>query len=329
MKKKRAVVIAPGRGSYTKETMGYLKAHRPAINSFVNFIDQELTSQNFPTVTELDEAKSFKSSLHTKGEHASTLIYACAMADFFKIKEEYEIVAVTGNSMGWYIALAMAGALDEKGAFSVIHTMGSMMKEEVIGGQVIYPIIDESWQKDSEKIKAIEKSMEGLEVYPSISLGGYQVIGGSNEALSELMKRLPRIDNFPFQLINHAAFHTPLMKGTSQKAFELLAEGIFKKPKYHMIDGRGHIWSPWATDRHELYRYTLGHQVYAPYDFTTAVTKALKEFNPDQLILLGPGNSLGGAVGQVLIENNWHGIASKDDFSRKQKEESFLLSMGL
>ena len=96
-----------------------------------------------------------------------------------------------------------------------------------------------------------------------------------------------------------------------------------------MIDGCGHIWQPYSTDVEALYRYTLDNQVVDTYDFTKAVTVGLKEFAPDKVVLLGPGNSLGGSIGQILIENKWLGITSKADFSLRQKEKPFLISMGL
>src|SRR5688500_15505909 len=100
--KKRIVVICPGRGTYTKETLGYLKAHGAFIQDFIKDIDQRRKQLNEPTITELDYASEFKPQLHTRGEHASPLIYACSYADFMAInRDRYDIVAVTGNSMGW------------------------------------------------------------------------------------------------------------------------------------------------------------------------------------------------------------------------------------
>src|SRR3989344_8218879 len=120
IKKERVVVICPGRGTYTKETLGYLKTFRPALNNFINPLDEKRTQVGMPTITSLDEEPVFKPQLHTKGENASTLIYACSYADYLSLDlEKYDIVAVTGNSMGWYIALAVAGALDVHGSFEV------------------------------------------------------------------------------------------------------------------------------------------------------------------------------------------------------------------
>jgi [acyl-carrier-protein] S-malonyltransferase len=333
--KKRAVVICPGRGTYTKETLGYLRRHGGHIAEFLADIDNRRRAADEPTITALDGAEVFKPQVHTRGEHASSLIYACAYADFMAIdRDKFDIVAVTGNSMGWYLALAMGGALDWAGAFQVINTMGSMMKEEIIGGQVIYPVCGDDWRPSPEREAEVERvvaklsEQEGFEIHPSIYLGGYVVIGANRPAINALLKELPKVEDYPFQLINHAAFHTPLMRGTSERAFTMLGQDLFHAPETALIDGQGKIWQPYSTDVHELHRYTLGYQVVEPYDFTGAITVALREFAPDTLILLGPGGSLGGAVGQILVQNNWLGIESKSDFTDRQKGNPLLLAMG-
>lgn len=334
-RKNRVVVICPGRGSYTKETLGYLKKFKPGIDDFVTDIDGRRAARGEPTISELDNAATFAPGVHTKGENASTLIYACSYADFQSLDlSKNEIVAVTGNSMGWYLALAFAGSLDWAGAFDVINTMGSMMKEKIIGGQIIFPVTDGDWRPNRELKDIVEKTIleardAGGEVYPSIHLGGYAVIGGDASGLSFMMKRLPKIENYPFQLVNHAAFHTPLLRQTSERAFEIIGQELFHRPKVPLIDGQGKIWQPYSTDVGALYNYTLDTQVVDTYDFTKAVTVGLKEFAPDKLVLLGPGNSLGGAIGQILVENKWEGIASRADFSSRQKTNPFLISMGL
>jgi hypothetical protein len=55
----------------------------------------------------------------------------------------------------------------------------------------------------------------------------------------------------------------------------------------------------------------------------------MKEFCPDKLVLLGPGNTLGGAIGQIMIENNWLDVNSKSAFSTLQKSDPYLISMGM
>lgn len=336
-KRQTAVVVCPGRGTYTKTELGYLKAYRPGIDGFVAKLDQRLTKLGQPTVSELDNADKFALKTHTPGEFASTLIYACSAADFRAInRDKIDIVAVTGNSMGWYSALGLAGALGEDEAFTVIHTMGSMMKGGVVGGQLIYPIVDDQWRRDSDKEAMLGKaiyeinSMTGCVAYLSIRFGGYAIIGGNEAALQILMKALPPLEDgkYPFVLVNHAAFHTPMLADVAAKAKKELPLGLFQKPALPLIDGRGAIWQPYSTDVAALRDYTLGHQVTETYDFTQAITVALKEFAPDKLILLGPGSTSGGALAQIMIQNRWRGLVNKDSFTAAQKDQPYLLAMG-
>jgi len=329
MAKERIVVICHGRGTYTRDTSGYLANFGAPAKNQIAFMDEQRKVAGLPVLSELDSSP-FKVKTHLAGEHASPLIYACSLADFLSIDQKiYEIVAITGNSMGWYIALALSGALTHENAYSLINTMGSMMKDDIIGGQIIYSVVDENWHVDEAEKEEVLIEIKNVGAYVSIFLGGYLVIGGEQSVLEKLLKTLPAKDNYPFQLPFHAAFHTPLLATISRKAFGLLPQSIFQKPSVSLIDGQGQIWSPFSTETEELYNYTLGHQVTNAYDFSNSITVAMKEFCPDKLVLLGPGNSLGGAIGQIMIQNNWLDIHSKKTFSSRQKENPYLISMGM
>ena len=54
----------------------------------------------------------------------------------------------------------------------------------------------------------------------------------------------------------------------------------------------------------------------------------MREYAPDRIILLGPGDSLGGAIAQALIGIEWRGLLSKSDFQEMQASSPYLLSMG-
>ncbi len=335
--KKRVVVICPGRGTYNKEELGYLKRLHSDKIQLVSQIDDYRASKAQLSITELDQLPQYNMKLHTAGENASALIYACASADYQSINlDEYEIVAITGNSMGWYIALAVSGVLKPAAAIELINTMGSMMADGVIGGQMIYPITNEHWQTDDALVKQIEDWLsevnlqEGSDVHISIRLGGFVVFGGNKTGLKMLAQKLPPVqDRYPMNLFNHAAFHTPLLNDTSKKAKEMLSLELFDKPEIPLIDGEGKIWQPYSCDLQALYDYTLGTQVVEPYDFTKAIEVAIKEYAPDKLIILGPGTSLGGATGQSLIKHNWVDLNNKADFINKQKQDPYILAMGL
>ena len=118
------------------------------------------------------------------------------------------------------------------------------------------------------------------------------------------------------------------MTGSSAKAKAELPASLFGAPAIPLVDGRGHIWRRFASDPVEMWGYTFGHQILAPYDFALSVEVAVREFAPDVVILPGPGDTLGGAIVQALIGIEWQGIAGKGDFMARQASDPILLSMG-
>jgi len=329
MTKKRVIVICPGRGSYTRETSNYLSDLSSEVSNHLKDIDNKRVAKNFPKISALDK-ENFRAKTHMTGENASPLIYGCSINDFMLInKDKYEVVAICGNSMGWYIAMALGGAISYDIGYELIQTMGSLTDNNGAGGQIIYPIIDDEWQIDFTKKDMVLKEIENAGAYVSICLGGYIVIGGKQQSLDMLLKKLPTDDKYPFQIPFHSAFHTPLLNHITSLAKLSLKENYFEKPTIPLIDGRGYVWSPWSTSKQALYHYTLNHQVIKPYDFSSSVIVALKEFCPDNVILLGPGNTLGGPVAQILINHNWNDLKTKSGFVQEQEENPFIISMGI
>ena len=329
MDKKRIIVVCPGRGTYTRETSGYLAKYGKFRRDQIRWMDKKRENEGLKSLSYLD-SKPFSSKIHMAGENASTLIFACSISDFsFIDQKKYEVVSIIGNSMGWYTTLVLGNVLSIKQGYELIHTMGSMMINQIIGGQIIYPVVDDEWIGNKEQKTNIISQVKNAGCYISIDLGGYVVIGGEQPSLNLLLKKLPKKEHYPFQLPYHAAFHTPLLKSISERAFNLISPKNFQKPSIPIIDGKGNIWSPYSTNVSSLFEYTLGDQVFDVFNFSKAMSVALKEFCPDKVLLLGPGNSLGGVIGQILIKNKWNGIISKKHFSEQQKKDPFLISLGL
>jgi|TARA_R110001583_G_scaffold22116_8_gene83212 malonyl CoA-acyl carrier protein transacylase len=334
--KQRVLVVAPGRGSYNKSELGYLHRYHEDKKSFISKIDTFRESVNQPSIAQLDALSQYSLKVHSPGYNASALIYACAMSDFMDIdRDKYEIVAVTGNSMGWYIALALAGGLDENAAIKVINTMGSMMSDDLIGGQLIYPVMDSHWRINQNTVDHLDSviktvnSNEGYQLYTSIYLGGYRVLAGDNAGLKLAGHLLHHIDDkYPMRLYNHGAFHSPLLGDIATKAKTILSSNLFARPKVPMIDGEGNIWTQHSTDPIKLYDYTLTHQVITPYNFSLAIEVGIKEFAPDKVIILGPGNTLGGPVAQSIIDVQGFGWRDKADFISAQEIKPKILAMG-
>ena len=329
-----AVVICPGRGTYGKPELGTLARHFKNRALLVR-LDARRTELGQETLTALDSAATYSTARHTRGDNASALIYAATIADFAAL-QDIEIVAVTGNSMGWYSALACAGALSPENGFEVVNTMGTLMQDHLIGGQLIHPFMDEGWGNNPARKAALLTLTDEINSRPghslalSINLGGMLVLAGNEAGLAAFEAATPPAQSrFPLRLANHAAFHTALQAPVAAEGRAKLPGHLFAQPKHPLIDGRGAIWWPHATDTAALWQYTLGHQVTEPYDFTHAITIAAREFAPDLFIITGPGTTLGGATAQALILANWHGMQSKSDFQTAQSAGPFLISMGM
>ncbi len=333
---KTAVVICPGRGTYNKAELGTLGRHFPDARLMARF-DAMRVAEGQETLSALDGAARFSGAKHTRGDNASALIYAAALGDFLSIDgDAVQVVAVTGNSMGWYSALACADALSPEDGFTVVNTMGRLMQEALIGGQLVYPHMGADWRPDPERKSALLARVaeidarDGHRLALSIDLGGMLVLAGDEAGLAAFEAEAPPVEGrFPLRLGNHAAFHTDLQAPVAERGRAALAPALFGQPRLPLVDGRGAIWWPGASDPQALWDYTLGHQVTQSYDFTAAIRTAAREFAPDLFIVTGPGTTLGGAVAQSLILSGWAGMGSKDDFKARQEAAPMLVSMGL
>lgn len=331
-----AVVICPGRGTYNATELGYLGRNfpDPALLSRLDDMRREMGQE---PLSELDGAARFSLSKHSRGDKASGLIYAATYGDFLSInRDEIEILAVTGNSMGWYSALACGGAASSENGFRVTNTMGTLMHEALIGGQLIYPWLDDDWIPRPDRRAALMALVARIDRKPdhalglSIDLGGMLVLAGNEAGLRAFEDSADSLrERFPMRLANHAAFHTALQAPVAERGYERLPQDLFRQPALPLIDGRGAVWWPGASNLADLREYTLGTQVVEPYDFTRAITVAAREFAPDLFIVTGPGTTLGGAVAQSLILAGWKGMADKDAFKHLQKQQPLLVSMGL
>ena len=215
MTRQTAVVICPGRGTYNKAELGYLARHHADKAALLSRFDTERTMLGQDTLAALDGAETYTNARHTRGDNASALIYAATLADFMSInRDAYDVVAITGNSMGWYSALACGGALTPDGGFSVANTMGRLMQESMIGGQLIYPFVDEQWQPIPGKRNELLALVDTVATRPdhvltlSIDLGGMLVLAGNENGLKAFESAVPAVQGrYPLRLANHAAFH--------------------------------------------------------------------------------------------------------------------------
>ncbi len=333
MSRLRALVLCPGRGSYSRKELGSLQGRASAA---LDAFDALRAEKGLPGPRALDAEARFSPRKHIAGEHASILTAGATLADVEAIDaSRFELVGVMGNSMGWYTALGAAGSLSLEACGRLVETMGSYQAGNLQGGQVVYPMVDAQWRRDPVLVSAVHEAVEQIpDLHWSIFLGGQAVLGGTEEALARAAEVLPAQEGgaglrFPLRLPLHSAFHTPLLSQTRARAEAELEDLAFSAPKVPLIDGQGRLWRPRVADPKALQAYTLGPQVDEAFDFTTMVRSALGQLAPDVIILPGPGSNLGGALAHVLVETGWSGIASKEDFVARQRGETpLLLSMG-
>ena len=339
--RRRIVVICPGRGSYGPADLGSLSrplpdASREALQAVLRATDARRAAAGDPTLSALDGAGRLTAA-HSAGEHVSPLILACTAADFLRLDpERCHVVAVAGNSLGWYSALSCAGALTLADTMRVVETMSGMGRDGLIGGQLVYPVTDDRWLADEELTGRVDTALRdtraaGHRAGDSIIYGGYRVLWGDDTGIRELRTRLPRHRSgertYPLHLHGHAAFHSPLLADNARRAVEALADTVeWRAPEIPLIDGRGHQWSPLATDAGALAEYTLRTQVTSTFDFTACVRVALREYAPDLLVCLGPGDALGAPVAQVIIRERWQSIDDRAAFLRRQQADPLVVS---
>ena len=327
---KKALVVAPGRGSYGRDSLGALKGQA---SSAVDAFDAWRSANGRPTVRDLDQRAKYDLKEHVAGEHASILTAGVSFADWEAIdRSRIEVVAVTGNSMGFYTALGISGALDLDATARLVDTMGGYQAQNVLGGQILYPLVGDEWCRDPALEALVADAVATTEhLYWSIRLGGQAVLGGTDDALAAATAKLPArtigAHTFPLRLPLHSAFHTPVMTETAERAIADLADLPFRAPALPLVDGTGRVWRPRISDPSALLFYTLGPQVTEPFDFTAAVRVALREYAPDFVVLLGPGNPLGSIVAQILIAEGWSGVRSREDFMKRQETDPIVVAM--
>ncbi|MCB9765310.1 MAG: ACP S-malonyltransferase [Alphaproteobacteria bacterium] len=317
----RLLLLCPGRGSYGRAQLGSLQGPSAVLDT----LDAFRAALGRPTLRQLDAAERFSPRTHLAGEHASLLTFGATAHDLEALDpSKARVVAVAGNSMGWYTALYAAGALGLSAAAQLIETMGAYQAGNVIGAQVLYPTVGEDWRPDPTLAATVAHALAQPGVYLSIRLGGTAVLGADRDGLRWLMEHLPPLQRgsrtFPLQLPLHSAFHTPLLAATSVQARADLGRLPVTGPAVTLVGGGGRVFRPWASPA-AILDYTLTTQVTDTFDLTACVRTAMGSFAPDAVLLPGPGDTLGAPVAQALIEAGWRGLRDRQDFMEAQASD--------
>lgn len=333
----RAVVVCPGRGAYTAASLHSL----PPDHHLVRRGEGLRLEYGLEPLLDLDGSHRFDPARHLRPANASPLTFLATMLDVERASADHALTAVVGNSLGWYTALAVAEALPFDDAYRLVQEMALLQEDPLpdggSGGQVIYPLLDADWVSVPDLRAAVTSVLHdgrrgSGRVFESIDLGGYTVLAGDDPGIASLLDRLPPVKVgerlFPLRLALHGPYHSPLVEHVAEAAGNRLGGLRWQRPSLTLIDGRGARWTPWSTVPSALRDYTLGEQVISPYRFAVSLRVALREHAPDVLVLPGPGNSLGGICGQLVVAEGYRGIRTRASFEATQRSAPVVLSMG-
>ena len=306
--------LCPGRGSYAKGELGTLARLAEQLGDQGRDALARIEAQrkrlddDLPSLIKLDSAPEFRSSLHLPGRNASPLIFACSVLDAMREERSAPPIVVAGNSLGFYSALVVSGALELEEGMRLVSTMARLQELGANGGQILWTRLDEDWRALPERRTALDELLaelrgRGLSADVSIELGGHVVLAGDEDATRALLEELPKVTlgkrEFPFRLPFHGPFHTPLLAPVAEAAAKALDDLALERPRVPLVDGRGFVWSPLASDLGALKDYTIGAQVTTTFDFSTMCRVVLSDFAPDENVLLAPGSSLRAPLGHV------------------------------
>ena len=197
---------------------------------------------------------------------------------------------------------------------------------------MIWPVVDDEWRIDGEPAPAALRrrarrrlTKRGCGPAGRSELGGFAVLWGEHDAIRELLAQAAEAEARGARVSVPAPGTRGVPLAAARGDF---AEGAGRSrgPRARAAAraadrrARAEIWNPIWSDPAEILAYTLGDQVTTTFDFTCAVEVALRELGPDHLVLLGPGDTLGGAIGQILIEEKLAGDQVEDGVPRAPEE---------
>jgi malonyl CoA-acyl carrier protein transacylase len=326
----RALLALPGRGAYTAAALGTL-----AGDPLLATLDDLRAQRGLLPLAELDGAEAFVPSVHLRSANVAPLIYLASLRQAGELVADHEVVAVVGNALGWCAALAVAGALDPADGLLLAQHIGlaqeAPIPDDGPGGLLLYPLADTEWRQIPARTASVAHAIASADdaAWLSIELGPYAVLGGSERGLATLLAELPPITlggrAYPLRLGMHGPDHTPLAAAARDSLAESLADLSFAAPHTTLIDGQGVRHTPWSADPAELAAYTLGDHLVTTYRFATSLRVALREYAPDQILLPGPGTTLAGIVGGVVVAEGYHAIRDRAAFAAAQAADPPLV----
>lgn len=216
------------------------------------------------------------------------LVHSVAVLDILRTQGIYPEIAF-GHSLGEYTALYCAGVFDFPSVLKMVKKRGELMYEE---GKKNPGTMSAIIGLSEEKVREICERVEGVVVPANYNAFDQIVISGEITAVrkaGEEAKKEGALKVIPLPV--SGAFHSPLLKGSSEEFKRFLMEFAFREPKIPVIMNKsGDI----AYNSNEI-KNSLFEQLTSPVLFTQMLKKA-KERGYTKFLEVGPGKVLQGLI---------------------------------
>lgn len=199
---------------------------------------------------------------------------------------------VAGHSVGEFAAFGGAGYLSIEGAVKLVAARGRIMREvaEKVNGSMAAVL-----GMDSEKIKEVLKSVDGVVEAVNFNEPNQTVIAGEKEAVEKacvVLKEAGAKRAIPLAV--SGPFHSSLMKEAGEQLKEEAQKYTFDVGKVKIIaNTTAELLETDAEVKDEIYRQSFG-----PVKWVDTINK-LKSLGVTKIYEIGPGKVLSGLIKKI------------------------------
>ncbi|MGW7329911.1 type I polyketide synthase [Streptomyces sp. NPDC054840] len=191
--------------------------------------------------------------------------------------------AMTGHSLGEYVAACLAGVFSLEDILRVVARRAQLM-QDLTPGRMLSVLLDE---------EALTRALDGRATIAAVNAPGSCVVAGTPEEVAEARRVLEAQGASVRELETSHAFHTALVESALPGLEEVLRSVTLNAPRIPFLSN---VTGTWITDEQATDpAYWVAH-TRRPVRFSDGVA-ALAQRGPAVFVEAGPGSQLGGLVG--------------------------------
>jgi amino acid adenylation domain-containing protein len=197
--------------------------------------------------------------------------------------------AMTGYSMGEYIAAVLSGAISLEDALKIVTARKDLLEKTKPGSMLSVPL---PWQE-------LEPLLEdGIEVYPAILNGPTTVLAGTKEAIGQLERQMKAKRLLCAPIAIPHAIHSPLMEPVRREFEEIAGGCALSAPQIPYISN---VSGAWISEEEAVDPGYWAKHLCSTVRFSEGIEELLKQENT-VFIEIGPGRLLSNIVRHHLQE---------------------------